>query len=158
MGVGTLLRDHHAGTINGDQFIELSHVVAFDAAVTGLAATAGQTLVPLPMLGALVGVLAGKIVASALKDDLGESAFDLAARLAEYERDALDQLDEEYRALVQRLDTWFGNLEQLATAAFDPERNATLRLDASVQAAETVGVPANRILRTTRDLDAYMQH
>lgn len=158
MGVGALLRDHHAGTINGDQFIELSHVVAFDAAIAGLAATAGQTLVPLPMLGALVGVLAGKIVASALKDGLGESASDLAARLAEYERDALDQLDEEYRALVQRLDAWFGNLEQLAAAAFDPERNATLRLDASVQAAETVGVPAHRILRTTRDLDAYMQH
>ena len=81
----------------------------------------------------------------------------MAARLAEYERDALEQLDEEYRALVQRLDAWFGNLEQLAATAFDPERNTTLRLDASVQVAETVGVPAPGILRTIRDLDTFMQ-
>ena len=148
MGVGALLRDHHAGTIDGDQFVELSQIVAFDAAVAGLAVAAGQTLVPLPMLGALVGSLAGRIVASALKDGLGDSASDLAARLAGYERDALEQLDEEYRVLVQRLDAWFGNLEHLAATAFDLERNTTLRLDASVQVAETVGVPAPGILRT----------
>ena len=157
MGVGALLRDHHAGAIDGDQFVEMSHIVAFDAAVAGLAVAAGQTLVPLPILGAFVGSLAGRIVASALKDGLGESASDLAARLAEYERDALDQLDEEYRVLVQRLDAWFGNLEQLAATAFDPEQNTRLRLDASVQVAETVGVPAPVILRKTGDLDAFMQ-
>ena len=69
----------------------------------------------------------------------------------------LEQLDEKYRALVQRLDAWFGNLERLAVAAFDLERNTTLRLEASVQAAEAIGVPARRILRTTGDLDAFIQ-
>ena len=81
MGVGALLRDHHAGTIDGDQFVELSHIVALDAAVVGLAAAAGQTLVPIPVLGALLGSLGGKLVASALKDGLGESASELTARL-----------------------------------------------------------------------------
>ena len=145
------MRDHHAGAIDGDQFVELSHIVSFDAAVAGLVVAAGQTVVPLPVLGALLGSLAGRIVSSALKDGLGESASDLAARLAEYERDALVQLDEEYRVLVQRLDNWFANLEQLASTAFDPEQNTRLRLEASVQAAESVGVPATGILRTTRE-------
>ncbi len=157
MGVGALLRDYHAGTIDSDQFVEMSHIVAMDAAVVGLAVAAGQTLVPVPMLGALLGSLAGKLVASALKDGLGESVPALAARLAEYERDALEQLDEEYRAFVQRLDAWFGNLERLAVAAFDLEMNTTLRLEASVQAAVAVGVPVRRILRTTGDLDAFIQ-
>ena len=157
MGVGALLQDYHAGTIDSDQFVEMSHLVAMDAAVAGLAVAAGQTLVPIPMLGALLGSLAGRLVASALKDGLGGSASALAARLAEYERDAIEQLDEECRALVQRLDAWFGNLERLAVAAFDLERNTTLRFEASVQAAEAVGVPARRILRTTGDLDAFIQ-
>jgi len=156
MGVGALLRAHHAGTIDGDQFVEMSYIVAMDAAVAGLAVAGGQTLVPIPMLGALLGSLAGKLVASALKNGLGESASALAAALADYERDAYEQLDQEYRALVQRLDAWFGNLERLAATAFDLESNTTL-LKASVQLAEAVGVPDERILRTNRDVDAYMQ-
>ena len=156
MGVGALLRDHHAGTIDGDQFVEMSHIVAMDAAVAGLAVAAGQTLVPIPMLGAVVGSLAGKLVASALKDGLGESASALAARLAEYERNAYGQLDEEYRALVQRLDAWFSDLERLAATAFDVESNTTL-LEASVLVAEAVGVRDEHILRTTDDVDAFIR-
>ncbi len=157
MGVGALLQDYQDGTIDSDQFVEMSHIVAMDAAVAGLAVAAGQTLVPIPMLGALLGSLAGRLVASALKDGLGESESALAATLAEYERDAFEQLNEEYRALVQRLDAWFGNLERLAAIAFDLEGNTTLRLAASVQAAEAVGVPAPRIIRTTGDLDALIE-
>ena len=157
MGVGALLRNHHAGTIDGDQFVEMSHIVAMDAAIAGLAVAAGQTLVPIPMLGALLGSLAGRIVASALKDGLGESASELTARLANYEQSAFEQLDEEYRALVQRLDAWFGNLERLAATAFDLESNTALRLQASVQVAEAVGVPEERILRTTGDVDAFIK-
>ncbi len=157
MGVGALLRDHHAGTIDGDQFVEMAHIVAMDAAIAGLAIAAGQTLVPIPMLGALLGSLAGRLVASALGDGLGESASALAARLAEYERDAFGQLDEEYRAVVLRLDAWFGNLEHLAATAFDPETNTTLRLKASIRVAGTLGVREDRILRTTGDLDAFMR-
>ena len=156
MGVGGLLRDHHAGTIGGDQFVEMSHIVAMDAAIAGLAAAVGQTLVPIPMLGALLGSLAGKLVASALKDALGESASALSAKLAEYERDALEQLDEEQRALVQRLDAWFGNLERLAANAFDPECNTRL-LEASIRAAKTAGVPEDSIIYTTGDVDAFIQ-
>lgn len=156
IGVGGLLREHHAGTIHGDQFVEMSHIVAMDAAIAGLAVAAGQTLVPIPMLGALLGSLAGKLVASALKGGLGESASALSQRLAEYELHALEQLDEEQRALLQRLDAWFGNLERLAATAFDPESNTRL-LEASVQAAKIVGVPEKRILRTTGDVDAYIQ-
>ncbi len=156
MGVGALLRDHHSGTINGDQFVEMSHVVAMDAAVAGLAVAAGQTLVPIPMLGALLGSLAGKLVASAIKDGLGESASALAARLAEYERNAYGQLDEEYRALLQRLDAWFGDLERLAATAFEVETNTTL-LKASVLAAEAVGVRGESILHTADDVDVFMR-
>ncbi len=156
IGVGGLLRERHAGTIDGDQFVEMSHIVATDAAIAGLAVAAGQTLVPIPMLGALLGSLAGKLVASALKDGLGESASALSEKLAEYERHALKQLDEEQRNLMQRLDAWFGNLERLAATAFDLESNARL-LEASVQAAKIVGVPEKRILRTTGDVDAYIQ-
>ena len=108
------------------------------------------------LLGALIGSLAGKFVGSALKDGLGKSASALTARLAKYERYALGQLDKEFRAFMQQLDARFENLERLAGVAFDQSVNASLRLQASIVFAETVGVPDARILRTTGDLDILM--
>ena len=103
MGIGVLLRDHYAGTIDGDQFVEMSHIVAMDAGAVGLASAAGQIMIPVPLLGALLGGLAGKLVTSALKDGLRESKSALIASLAEYERYAFGQLDEEFRAVMQTI-------------------------------------------------------
>ena len=69
---------------------------------------------------------------SALKDGLGKLESALTARLARYERYALGQLDEEFRAFMQQLDTRFGNLERLAEVAFDQSVNASLRLQAAL--------------------------
>ena len=157
MGIGGLLRDYDAGTIDGDQFVEMAHFIALDAAIAGLATAASQTLIPVPLLGTLVGSLAGKFVASALKDGLGKSESALTARLAKYERYALGQLDKEFRAFMRRLDARFENLEHLAEVAFDQSENTSLRLQASIVLAETVGVPDARILRTTGDLDILMK-
>ena len=121
----------------------------------GLAAAAGQTLLPVPMLGAVLGSLTGKLVASALKEGLREPSSALIERLAEDERRALEQLDQEYCALVQRLGASFDELERLAAAAFDSENNTAL-LKASVEFAEAVGVPEENILRTTADVDDLM--
>ena len=83
MGIGGLLRDYDAGTIDGDQFVEMAHIIALDAAIAGLATAADRTLIPVPLLGALVGSLAGQFVASALKDGLGKSEWRCCTALAE---------------------------------------------------------------------------
>ena len=57
-----------------------------------------------------------------------QSESALTARLAKYEQYALGQLDEEFRAFMQHLDTRFGNLERLAEVAFDQSVNASFRL------------------------------
>ena len=157
MGVGSLLRDYQVGMIDADQFVDLAHIVALDASTTGLAAAAGQVLIPLPLLGALMGSLAGHFVSCALKDGLGKSESALTARLDEYQRYALERLDTECSAVLQQLDDRFGNLERMAGIAFDQSANTELRLKASVGFAQAVGVPDARILRTTTDVDVYMK-
>lgn len=156
MGVGVLLRQYHSGQINGDQFVESSHLVATDAAIVGLVATAGQVLIPVPLLGALLGSVAGKIVTSAIKDTLGEEESELLARLIAYEKSVVETLDDELQQYIQRLDAYFGNLDRIAQIAFDNTVNTRLRLEASVRFAGSVGVADHLVLRTTTDLDAFM--
>ena len=157
MGVGSLLRHYHSEAIDGEQFVDMSQIVVMDAAIVGMASMTGQVLIPIPLLGAFVGSVARKLVATAIKDSLGESESELSERLHAYEEAALSQLDQAYQAHVRRLDTYIGDLERLALVAFDNTVNADLRLYASVEFAEAVGVPDGLILHTAGDLDRFLE-
>ncbi|MDE0238990.1 MAG: hypothetical protein OXQ84_02165 [bacterium] len=157
MGIGDLLGQYHAGEIDVDQFVDCSLMVAAEAAIVSLSAAAGQTLVPIPMLGAFVGSIAGKIVASAVRDGLGEAESELVERLKAYEAEAIGKLDDALRAVIEELDAHFGRLSDLVRIAFDETVNTQLRLAASIQIAEAVQVPDNQILRSKADLDTFME-
>ena len=157
MGIGDLLGQYHAGEIDGEQFVDCSLVVASEAAIVGISAAAGQALIPIPMLGAFVGSVAGKIVASAIRDGLGEAESELIGRLKAYEAVAIGKLDDGLRAVLDKLDAYFGRLSDLARIAFDETVNTELRLAASVQIAEAVEVPDDQILRSNDDLDTFME-
>ena len=158
MGVGTLLAQREAGEIDDAEFVDLALMVAAESALTCIAAVAGHTLIPVPLLGAFVGSVAGKLVESALKGGLGEDAeAALLERLRAYETEAIDALDESLRAAVRELDASFGRLESLMGVAFDESVNTQMRLAASIWAAESTGVPAERILKSAGDVDAFME-
>ena len=157
MGLGKLVGHYHAGKIDGAQFVHLSLLVASDAAIVGLASMAGQTFIPVPMLGAFVGSIAGKLVASAIRERFGYVDSDLAAQVEAYESQAIAKLDESLRAELKRLDSWFGNLAEWSRIAFDEATNSELRLAMGVRIAEAVGVPEHQILRSVSDVDAHMQ-
>ena len=158
MGVATLLGQREAGEIDDAQFVDLALMVAAESALTCIAAVAGQALIPVPLLGAFVGSVAGKLIELALRGGLGEDAeAELLERLQVYEMEALDQLDESLRAAVRELDASFGRLENLMGVAFDETVNTQMRLAASIWIAESTGVPAERILRSAGDVDAFME-
>ena len=157
MGMGKLLSHYRAGKIDESQFVDLSLLVASDAAIVGLAAMAGQTLIPVPMLGAFVGSIAGKFVASTIRDGFGDTGSELAEQIEAYEAQAIAKLDEALRTALERLDAKFGHLADLARVAFNEAANTNLRLAASIQIAETVDVPKHQILRSSSDLDTFMQ-
>ena len=157
-GIGTLLCQREAGEIDDAQFVDLSLMVAAETALACIAAVAGQTLIPVPLLGAFVGSVAGKLVASAIRDSLGEEAeSELIGRLQSYEAAAIEELDESLRAAMHELDASFGRLENLMRVAFDETVNTNMRLATSVLIAECAGVPRDRILRSTGDVDAFMK-
>ena len=157
MGLGKLISRYHAGEIDGSQFVDLSLLVASDAAIIGAASMAGQTLIPVPMLGAFVGSIAGKLVASAVRERSGGADRDLAAQVEAYESQTIAHLDESLQDELRRLDSWFGSLEKWSRIAFDEATNSEVRLATSVRIAEAVRVPEHQILRSAADTDAYMQ-
>ena len=158
MAVGGLLRDHHAGLINEDELVELIHTAGIDAAVAGVAAVAGQAAIPIPVLGALLGCVAGKMATAMIQSALEDAENEVAERLDKYEADALGRLDSRYRELIGRIESHFDTMDGLRRTAFDNGTNAQLRFTASRRLAELVGVPRDQILASTRQIDAFMRN
>ncbi|MCY3810233.1 MAG: hypothetical protein OXH15_00355 [Gammaproteobacteria bacterium] len=155
MGIGDLIGQYQNGQIDGEDFVDLSLMVTSESAIVGIAAAAGQTLIPVPMLGAFIGSVAGKFVALAVRDCL-EGDSELVALLEEYAAQSIARLDESLRQAIEELDAYCARLADLTRLAFDEGVNVELRLHASIEVAEVLGVPDEDIVRTQADLDSFM--
>ena len=157
IGIGNLLGQYHTGRINDVEFVDLSLMAAAESAIVGLSVAAGQILIPIPMLGAVVGSIAGKVVSVAIKGGLGEAESSLIERLKTYEAQSIANLDDALRGTMVSLDSFYARLVDLAYIAFDETVNTDLILAASIQMAETLDVPEGQILRSTAALDAFIE-
>lgn len=156
MGMKTLVQRHRVGEIDDTDLVELGQVVCAEAAIVALATAAGQAIIPVPVLGAVVGALAGRVATGTAKWAIENSDVKLARMLEESFAQQLAELNEEHGKLVEEMLAHFDRLGQLTDAAFDLERNVSLRFAASIELAEAHGVKDALILRTTNDLDAFM--
>jgi hypothetical protein len=150
-GMASLVADYHAGKLSLDALIDNGMFVCSDAAIVGLCTAAGQTLIPVPVLGAVLGSIAGKF----LSNFIGRKAREVTDRLAERMNRIVAALDEEVRKVFAFLEAEFDRLGELTTAAFDLSNNTRL-LDASLALARAHGVSETLLIRNESDLDTFM--
>ena len=126
-----------------------------ESAIMGIAAAVGQTSIPIPVLGAVIGTIAGRMVVDFGKY-LGKEAETLKQRLETDYDQCLAKIDRAYREVIAKIIAEFERLSDLTKAAFDCTKNTTLRLQASVELAEAHGVSQTKIIHTLDELDAFM--
>src|SRR5690606_26602966 len=124
-------------------------------AVVGLAAAAGQALIPVPVVGAAVGAIAGRMLVSFSRDLLDRDSKALAARLKAEHDERIERLDSAYRAFLAGMLQRYDELGTLTASAFDLDMNVDLRLATSVELARAHGVAEGQILRSTDDVDRF---
>ena len=159
IGIGNLVGQYRTEKIDAAQFVDLSLTVASGATLVALAAATGQVIIPVPLLGGLLGSIAGRIVAAALSGVLGGTAPELAQRIEARETETIEPFadNDAQRSVLKTVDAWFGELTDLARIAFDEAVNVDLRLTASVRMSQAVAGPDHPTLRSTAETDAYVQ-
>ena len=157
VGMKTLHGRLRAGTIDERQFVDLAPFVVCEAAIVGLSVAAGQVMVPIPLLGTLVGGIAGRIAASLLRNYFDHSGADgLAARVAEHDQVNWKQIRNSLDEDIARLDKYFGDLDWLAKLAFDPAQSACIKLRTSVDIGRQLNVPEVLLVKSTNELNTLM--
>lgn len=150
-GVGNLALSYQRGEIDADEFTDLGLIICTESAIVGAMSVAGQAIIPVPILGALIGSISGKFMVTVAKnldcksrELLAEKMKHFTYRLSEIEQNALNRILNEFAALGA-----------LTAAAFNVENNIQL-LEASIMLAQAHGVEKEKIIKNADDLDTFM--
>ncbi|WP_426765029.1 hypothetical protein ACP3TD_01550 [Pseudarthrobacter sp. 1G09] len=141
------------GEIDQVEFIENSEFIALEAAVSALSSFVGQALIPVPVLGAIIGNTVGTIMYEAAGSYLSKREAELIERYIGEQRVLDEQLAAEYRELIDKLDQGMSDYLGLLERAFSPDMQVALI--GSVELARGLHVPADEILDSDEKVLAY---
>jgi hypothetical protein len=150
-GIFSLISDYNAGKITLEELIDLGLIVCSESAIVALATAAGQTLIPVPILGAVIGSLAGKILAEFAIGKVQYVSKKIREDMAFY----MNQINSSYQTIIRAIDYEFDRLGKLTEAAFDLQSNMNL-IFASANLARSYGVSEKDIITTHSQLDDFM--
>lgn len=145
-----LLRKNEISEI---EFIENAETVCIETAVSALSSLIGQVLIPIPVLGAIIGNSVGQIMYKAVSASLSEREVQLVERYMQNQRQLDEKLAAEYAVLIESLDSSLASYLALLEQAFDPDPATALM--GSIELAHSVGVPAEDILGSPEKTMSY---
>lgn len=135
------------------EFIENAELVCIETAVSALSSLIGQALIPIPVLGAVIGNSVGQIMYKAVSTSLSDREAELVERYMQSQRELDERLAEEYNDLVESLDTNLVTYLHLLEQAFAPDPATALL--GSIELARSAGVPTEEILDSKEKTMSY---
>ena len=152
-GVAAQAYQFQQGNITADDFIVNSEVLCLDVSVSAVASMFGQTLIPVPVLGAIIGNIAGMFMYQIAKDNLSEKEQMMIRSYQESFALLNQALDKRYHTLLAMLEKELKRFSSVLELAFDLDIN--IAFDGSIALADYVGVTPEKVLRNKRDIDQY---
>jgi len=154
-GVASLYSTYKNGEITAEEMVEQGEILCFDTTLNLLGSTIGQTLIPIPVLGAVIGSISANVLGGIIKNELNAREKELI-RLSQirYEEN-IKMLDEQLAKDIKKIAKRMMFMWGLSRMAFNYDMNATLRFDASQKLAAAHGVANIKILKSEEDIDDY---
>ncbi len=141
------------GNITEEDFVVNSEVLCLDVSVSALASMLGQTLIPIPVLGAIIGNMAGMFMYQIAKDHLFAKEHALIVNYQESLTSLNKMLEDRYQQLMTQLKQEFAKYASVLELAFDVDVN--IAFNGSIALADYVGVSQKNVLRSKSDIDNY---
>ena len=155
-GVVSQARLLHQGKISNEDFIINSEVVCLDVTISAISSLIGQTMIPIPVLGAVIGNAAGMFMYGIAKNNLSQKEQALISNFNSDMKLLNEQLDAQYFAIIEELIQEFAKYKSVLDLAFDMDVNVAFA--GSIALAQYVGCADNKILWNKQAVDTYFQN
>lgn len=152
-GVAAQIRALERDEISKEDFLINCEAVCLDVTVSAIASTAGQILIPIPVLGAVIGNVAGEFVYELCKREGTKESQQMIAGYRQEMELLEQQLDIKYQQMMAEVRRALHKFNDLENLAFN--ENVNIAFSGSVDLALEAGVDKNRILRTEEQINNY---
>jgi len=154
-GLSNAIIKYRKGEVDTDGFIDLVVLNAIDATGAAIGAAVGQTIIPFPVVGALIGSIAVTTSLNLGKGILNKSEIEAIKSYQDSIDEYIDGLDNEYKEKLNELFDKFHKLGELQQYSFDFNVNLQLRFASSINLAKLIGVSEESILKNEGEIDRY---
>lgn len=154
-GISSAIVKYRKGDVDTDEFINLVILNSIDATGAAIGAAIGQTVIPIPIVGALVGSIVTTTALNLGKGVLNKHEIEIISLYQEKITAFVDKLDKEYQVKLDKLLNKYHKLGEMQQYSFDFNINVQLRFVSSINLAKSVGVPEKNILKDEAEIDEY---
>ncbi len=152
-GVASQIKVLEEGNISAEDFIINCETICLDVTISAIASVAGQIVIPIPVLGAVMGNIAGEFVYELCKKAGSMRSKQIVenynAEMAQLEQ----QLAVQYLQVVLEIKKALWRFNELEKLAFDLNVNQAFFASASL--AAEVGVADTKILKSKENIDDF---
>lgn len=152
-GVVSEFDEYRKGNLTKEDFAINSEVMCLELSISAVAALLGQAVIPIPVVGALIGNSIGRILYDIGKEVCSDNEQKI---IEEYCSECFalnDKFEEKYKETIKMLNDKFEQFNSITEFAFD--KNVNIAFDGSIELARIVGVEDGKILKTKDEIDAY---
>ena len=141
------------GVIDNDEFIDNSELMCLDVSLSALSSMIGQAIIPIPVIGAILGNTIGMFMEQIALTHLNDIENKI---LNSYEKKIESKYKEkylsEYNDLFVKLQI-YENRKELIKLSFDS--NSNNKLSATLLLADTYGIKKEELILADDDLDEF---
>lgn len=154
VGISFLLYDYKIGKISENEFADSACALSIEAGLAAIGASIGQMLIPVPVLGAIVGSAAANAALKISRHICSEHEAKLIRNMeAEYEK-LMKSLNAECEKIIRQMDRYYSQLGGYINAALSPV--SAVRFYGSIELCKFLKVPETDIIHSINELDRYM--
>lgn len=154
-GLSNAVIQYRTGKIDNDGFIDLITLNAIDATGAALGASVGQLIIPIPILGAVIGSIITTTALNLGKGILNKKELELINKRQEKMNTFINELDKVYQIKLVEIMNMYYELGEIQEYSFNLDVNLNLRFNSSIEMARLVGVSEDKILKNELDIDNY---
>lgn len=152
-GISQQLKELEKGNVSKEDFVIECEAICLDVTVSTIAAIAGEILIPIPILGAVIGSVAGEYI----KKWCNKLGDERSKKIIENYNNEMNQLnkklDLQLLEVILEIRKELDKYDDLEKLAFNEDVNIAFK--GSINLAKEIGVSSKEILKTKNDIDDY---
>ena len=154
-GMIDIVLKYRTTEITQDEFMNLLTLNVMDASFASIGDCIGQTMIPIPVLGSIVGSIASSLIWEIGKGILNDSEQKIIQDYQENLNNYIKILDKHYLAIYNEIIEKYKKLGELQDYSFDLSLNTKLSFEYSIELAEKLEIENTRILHNLSEIDSY---